>query len=52
MREEEFVIVSKGELHRELVKEPTKFLMIGLEGALNKENYSAMYCLSIHPFIC
>jgi mannose-6-phosphate isomerase-like protein (cupin superfamily) len=39
----EFVIVPKGVLHRPVVKELSKFLMIELEGTLNKENSGDMY---------
>jgi mannose-6-phosphate isomerase-like protein (cupin superfamily) len=43
VREGEFVIVPKGVRHRPVVKELTKFLMIELEGTLNKENSGALY---------
>lgn len=39
----EFVIVPKGVLHRPVVKEKTKFLMIELEGTLNKQNSGELY---------
>lgn len=41
----EFIIVPKGTLHRPVVKELTKFLMIELEGTLNKENSGDLYDL-------
>ena len=40
-----FIIVPKGTLHRPVVKELTKFLMIELEGTLNKENSGDLYDL-------
>jgi mannose-6-phosphate isomerase-like protein (cupin superfamily) len=43
VREGEFVIVPKGVRHRPVVKELTRFLMIELEGTLNKENSGALY---------
>ncbi len=39
----EFIIVPKGVVHRPVVKELTRFLMIELEGTLNKENSGALY---------
>ena len=39
----EFVIVPKGTKHRPVVKELTRFLMIELEGTLNKENSGDLY---------
>lgn len=39
----EFIIVPKGVWHRPVVKELTKFLMIELEGTLNKENSGDLY---------
>ena len=39
----EFVIVPKGTRHRPVVKELTKFLMIELDGTLNKENSGDKY---------
>lgn len=39
----EFIIVPKGMKHRPEVKELTKFLMIELEGTLNKENSGDLY---------
>jgi len=39
----EFIIVPKGVRHRPAVKELTKFLMIELEGTLNKENSGDLY---------
>lgn len=39
----EFIIVPKGVTHRPVVKELTRFLMIELEGTLNKENSGALY---------
>ncbi len=41
--ENEFIIVPKGKLHRPVVKELTKFLMIELDGTLNKENSGEAY---------
>lgn len=41
--EGEFVIVPKGTLHRPVVTSLTKFLMIELEGTLNKENSGDLY---------
>jgi mannose-6-phosphate isomerase-like protein (cupin superfamily) len=43
VKEGEFVIVPKEVRHRPVVKELTKFLMIELEGTLNKENSGALY---------
>ncbi len=39
----EFIIVPKGVKHRPIVNELTKFLMIELEGTLNKENSGELY---------
>ncbi len=39
----EFVVVPKGTRHRPVVKELTKFLMIELDGTLNKENSGELY---------
>lgn len=39
----EFVIVPKGTVHRPVVGKLTKFLMIELEGTLNKENSGDLY---------
>lgn len=39
----EFIIVPKGTRHRPVVKELTKFLMIELDGTLNKENSGDSY---------
>ena len=39
----EFIIVPKGTRHRPVVKELSKFLMIELEGTLNKENSGDLY---------
>ncbi len=39
----EFVIVPKGMRHRPVVSALTKFLMVELEGTLNKENSGALY---------
>lgn len=39
----EMVIVPKGMRHRPVVKELTKFLMIELDGTLNKENSGDLY---------
>jgi mannose-6-phosphate isomerase-like protein (cupin superfamily) len=43
LNEGEFVIVPKGTKHRPVVKSLTKFLMIELEGTLNKENSGDLY---------
>ena len=43
VNEGEFIIVPKGTLHRPVVKELTKFLMIELDGTLNKENSGDLY---------
>lgn len=43
MNEGEFVIVPKGVLHRPVVNELTRFLMIELDGTLNKENSGDLY---------
>lgn len=39
----EFIIVPKGTLHRPVVTDLTKFLMIELCGTLNKENSGDLY---------
>ena len=39
----EFIIVPKGTWHRPVVGELTKFVMIELEGTLNKENSGDQY---------
>jgi len=39
----EFIIVPKGTRHRPIVKGLTKFLMIELDGTLNKENSGDLY---------
>ena len=39
----EFVIVPKGVKHRPVVKALSRFLMIELEGTLNKENSGDLY---------
>lgn len=39
----EFIIVPKGTLHRPVVKSLTKFLMIELEGTLDKQNSGDKY---------
>ncbi len=39
----EMIIVPKGTKHRPVVKDLTKFLMIELEGTLNKENSGDLY---------
>ncbi|MCI7767780.1 MAG: cupin domain-containing protein [Oscillospiraceae bacterium] len=41
--EGQFIIVPKGTRHRPVVRELTKFLMIELEGTLNKENSGEYY---------
>jgi Mannose-6-phosphate isomerase len=41
--EGEFIIVPKGTSHRPVVNTLTKFLMIELEGTLNKENSGDLY---------
>jgi len=41
--EGELIIVPKGIKHRPIVKELTKFLLIELEGTLNKENSGSSY---------
>lgn len=43
VQEGEFVIVPKGIRHRPVVGALTKFLMMELEGTLNKENSGASY---------
>lgn len=39
----EMVIVPRGKLHRPVVKELTKFLMVEYDGTLNKENSGDLY---------
>lgn len=39
----EFIIVPKGVRHRPVVKDLAKFLMIELDGTLNKENSGDLY---------
>lgn len=43
VKEGEFVIVPKNTLHRPVVKDLTKFLMIEMDGTLNKSNSGALY---------
>jgi mannose-6-phosphate isomerase-like protein (cupin superfamily) len=43
VREGEFIIVPRKTIHRPVVNELTKFLMIELEGTLNKENSGDSY---------
>ncbi len=43
VNEGEFVIVPKGKRHRPVVESLAKFLMIELEGTLNKENSGDRY---------
>jgi mannose-6-phosphate isomerase-like protein (cupin superfamily) len=43
VRAGEFVIVPKGTRHRPVVKELARFLMIELDGTLNKENSGDSY---------
>lgn len=43
VEEGEFIIVPKGTRHRPVVNALTKFLMIELEGTLNKENSGDSY---------
>ncbi|MCC0717646.1 cupin domain-containing protein [Clostridioides sp. ZZV14-6105] len=43
VEEGEFIIVPKNTLHRPVVKELTKFLMVELDGTLNKENSGDLY---------
>lgn len=43
LHEGEFIIVPKGKRHRPVVKELTKFLMVELDGTLNKENSGNAY---------
>lgn len=43
INEGEFVIVPKGTKHRPVVKSLSKFLMVELDGTLNKENSGALY---------
>jgi mannose-6-phosphate isomerase-like protein (cupin superfamily) len=41
--EGELIIVPKGTRHRPVVKEMTKFLLMELDGTLNKENSGELY---------
>jgi mannose-6-phosphate isomerase-like protein (cupin superfamily) len=43
VNEGEFIIVPKGIRHRPVVKSLTRFLMIELDGTLNKENSGNLY---------
>lgn len=43
VNEGEFIIVPKGTMHRPVVNALTKFLMIELDGTLNKENSGDLY---------
>lgn len=43
VKEGEFIIVPQNTIHRPVVKKLTKFLMIELEGTLNKENSGDLY---------
>jgi len=43
VNEGEFIIVPKGIRHRPVVKSLSRFLMIELEGTLNKENSGDLY---------
>lgn len=43
VRAGEFIIVPKGTRHRPVVRELTKFMMIELDGTLNKENSGDLY---------
>lgn len=43
VKEGEIIIVPKGTRHRPVVKELTKFLMVEMEGTLNKENSGDLY---------
>lgn len=43
LNEGEFIIVPRGIRHRPVVKSLTKFLMIELDGTLNKENSGDLY---------
>jgi len=43
VNEGEIIIVPKGIRHRPVVKELSKFLLIELEGTLNKENSGELY---------
>lgn len=43
VNEGEFIIVPKGKRHRPVVKALTKFMMIELDGTLNKENSGVLY---------
>lgn len=43
VKEGEFIIVPQNTIHRPVVKKLTKFLIIELEGTLNKENSGDLY---------
>ncbi|BBF43599.1 DSBH domain containing protein [Lachnospiraceae bacterium KM106-2] len=43
VNEGEFIIVPRGTKHRPVVKELTKFMMIEMDGTLNKENSGDRY---------
>jgi len=43
VKQGEFIIVPRNTRHRPVVKELSKFLMIELEGTLNKENSGELY---------
>ena len=43
LNEGELIVVPKGVVHRPVVKKLTKFLMIELDGTLNKENSGDSY---------
>ncbi len=43
VKQGEFIVVPRNTRHRPVVKELTKFLMIELEGTLNKENSGDLY---------
>ncbi|MGX9756635.1 cupin domain-containing protein [Clostridioides difficile] len=43
VEEGEFIIVPQNTVHRPVVKELTKFLMLELDGTLNKENSGDLY---------
>ncbi|MBP0983934.1 MAG: cupin domain-containing protein [Oscillospiraceae bacterium] len=43
VKQGEFIIVPKGTRHRPVVKALSKFLMIELEGTLNKQNSGELY---------
>ena len=43
VKEGEFIIVPKGTMHRPVVNALTKFLMIELDGTLNKQNSGDLY---------